>query len=81
MSRGDKLLMAMKRNPQGDWTLADVEAVCRAHGIACRPPARGSHYTLSHPALEGRLTIPARRPIKQIYIRLLVTMIEGLPRP
>jgi len=27
----------MRANPRGDWTIADVEAVCREYGIECRP--------------------------------------------
>ena len=78
MARADKLLAAMKANPAGDWTIADVERLCRAHGIACEPPASGSHYSLKHPRVPGRLTIPARRPIKPVYIRLLIGMVEAL---
>lgn len=78
MARRDKLLAAMKANPKADWTIGDVETICRAHGIACKAPSRGSHYVLSHPLIDGRLTIPARRPIKRIYIQLLIDMIDSL---
>lgn len=78
MARIDKLLMSMRRNPQGDWTIGDVEAVCRAYHIDCTTPSRGSHYQLRHDRIPGRLTIPSRRPIKTIYIRLLLDMIDAL---
>ncbi|WP_174275000.1 type II toxin-antitoxin system HicA family toxin [Sphingomonas bacterium] len=81
MARSDKLFAAMKTSPRGDWTIADIQSLCRDFGITCKAPTRGSHYTLSHPEIGGHLTIPARRPIKPIYIRLLIGMIEGLPRP
>ena len=80
MARADKLFAAMKANPQGDWAVGDIETLCRTYGISCKAPRRGSHYTLSHPGIAGHLTIPARRPIKPIYIRLLIGMIEGLPK-
>ena len=80
MARADKLLAAMKANPNADWSMRDVEAICRAHGVACKAPRRGSHYTLSHPDIAGHLTVPAHRPIKPVYILLLVGMIESLPR-
>lgn len=80
MSRKEKLYAAMKANPRGDWTITDVAGLSRAHGIACEAPTRGSHYTLSHPRISGRLTIPARRPIKELYIRLLLDMIDRLER-
>jgi predicted RNA binding protein YcfA (HicA-like mRNA interferase family) len=79
MARAAKLLAAMRANPNGDWSIRDVEALCRAHGIACKAPKRGSHYTLSHQQVAGHLTIPAHRPIKSIYIRLLVGMVDSLP--
>lgn len=68
----------MRANPGGDWTIADVERVCRLHGIACEPPLKDSHQSLKHPRAAGRLTIPARRPIKPIYIGLLIGMVEAL---
>lgn len=78
MSRKAKLYAAMKANPRGDWTIADVHAVCGKYGISCKSPARGSHFTLSHTLIKGHLTIPARRPIKEICIRLLIEMVESL---
>lgn len=78
MARGDTLAR-MRNNPQGDWTLTDVEAVCRQAGLRCAPPTGGgSHWKVSHPALRDILTIPARRPIKPVYVRRLVRMVEEL---
>ncbi len=51
MSQAEKRLQQMRNNPVGDWTIPDVEAVCRSRGIACVVPARGSHYDVSHPDL------------------------------
>ncbi len=76
MSQAEKRLEAMRNNPLGDWTIADVEAVCRAFGIACHPPARGSHYDLSHPRLPEILTVPFKRPIRPVYIRKLVAFVD-----
>ena len=79
MARATKLLEGMRRNPNGDWKITDVEAVCRAFGIQCNPPSGGgSHYALKHSRIVGRLTIPARRPIKPVYIKLLLDMIDTL---
>lgn len=80
MARGAKLLASMRANPRGDWTIADVATVCRAYGIECAPPSRGSHYQLNHPGIEGRLTVPSRKPIKAVYIQLLVDMVDALSR-
>jgi predicted RNA binding protein YcfA (HicA-like mRNA interferase family) len=77
--RGDKLLAAMRANPS-DWRIADVERICRAYGLTCLPPRHGSHYKVTHPTMQAILTIPAHRPIKQVYIRDLVHMIDALTR-
>ena len=78
MSRAEKLLDRMRRNPRGDWTIGDVETVCRRHGVECCAPKRGSHYDVSHPSMSTILTIPARRPIKAIYIEQLVEFIDAV---
>jgi hypothetical protein len=33
---------------------------------------------VSHPKVEGLLTIPARRPIKPFYVMLLVQLVESV---
>lgn len=78
MSKSDKRLEKMRRNPRGDWRIEDVQVVCRAFGLDCRPPATGSHYTVSHASQVEIWTIPADRPIKAVYIRKLVTYIDAV---
>jgi hypothetical protein len=69
----------MQANPAGDWSIGDVEAVCREYGLRCTPPTGGgSHYKVSHPARRDILTIPSRRPVKTVYIRKLVRFIDGV---
>jgi hypothetical protein len=71
-----KRLERMRSNPR-DWTIGDVEAVCREHGIRCDPPRGGSsHYKIKHPRVNAILTVPSRRPIKAVYIRKLVALID-----
>ena len=78
MTQAEKRLEAMRRNPAGDWTIEDVEVVCRAFGAVCAPPGGGSHYKVAHPALDDILTIPRRRPIKAVYIRDLVAFLDRI---
>ena len=74
-----KRLDAMRRNPRGNWTISDVEAVCREFGINCSPSRSGSsHYKVSHEAVPDILTVPFKRPIKPVYIRKLVAFIDAL---
>lgn len=78
----DDLLDRMKRNPQGDWTIKDVETVCAQHnGVSCKPPTGGGgHYKVSHPRISHIQTIPFNRPIKAVYIRQLVRFLEAVRR-
>jgi predicted RNA binding protein YcfA (HicA-like mRNA interferase family) len=69
------LLEDMRRNPTADWHIRDVELLCREYGLSFRF-GKGSHAHLHHPAAREILTIPARRPIKPVYIRKLVRYID-----
>ena len=74
MARVDRRLERMRLNPQGDWGIEDLKAVADRHGIAWRQPG-GSHVTFRRP--DGRkLTVPARRPVKPVYVRLFVAFVE-----
>ncbi|MGA1798223.1 type II toxin-antitoxin system HicA family toxin [Sphingomonas sp. 4RDLI-65] len=79
MTRGDRLLDAMRANPR-DWRIQDVVAVCAGAGIACSPPRNGSHYKVKHESQIEILTIPAHRPIKPVYIRDLIRFIDAVRR-
>jgi hypothetical protein len=73
MTKADKLLERVRRNPAGDWTISDVQTVCDRLGWACLPPSGGgSHWKVVIPDSEFILTIPAKRPIKPVYIRKLM---------
>jgi hypothetical protein len=75
----DKRLQAMRRNPAGDWKIADVEALCRAYGVDCfANRSGGSHYKISHSTQRAILTLPFKRPIKAVYIRKLVAFIDAV---
>ena len=75
MSKSDKLLEHMRRNPRNGWSIDDVCAICGQFGLTAAAPKRGSHYKISHPDHSEILTIPARRPIKPPYIRALVAFV------
>jgi hypothetical protein len=71
------LLEEMRRNPQGNWTIKDVERVCVEYGVSCTAPrGGGSHYKVSHKRIDHIQTVPFKRPIKAIYIRKVVRFIE-----
>jgi hypothetical protein len=75
MGSAKKLLEAMARNPR-DWTMADVITVARHTGLSISSPG-DSHHILRH-ATGRKISIPAHRPIKPIYIKALLSLIlEG----
>lgn len=74
-----KRLDQMRLNPAANWTIADVVAVCREHGIVCEAPrSGGSHYKIGHPSQQQILTVPFKRPIKPVYIRKLVAFVDAV---
>ena len=76
MARGDKTLAAMRANPR-DWRIASLESVAAATGVNVRKPS-GSHVIFEHPTVQEALTVPARRPIKPIYIQRFVRFIDNV---
>lgn len=70
------LLEQMRRNPRADWSIDDVAKLCAEHHIDLMSPTRGDHFKAASPLIPGHLTIPAKRPIKPVYIRMLVGMID-----
>lgn len=77
LAKKQPLLEQMRRNPRADWTIDDVAKVCAEHHIDLMPPTRGDHFKAASPLLLGHQTIPARRPIKPVYIRALIGMIDA----
>ncbi len=69
------ILARMRRNPR-DWRIEDLKTVARRWGIDVDQGAT-SHVVFRHPR-AGRLCVPARRPIKPVYTRLFLRMIERL---
>ena len=74
MTSTDKRLVRMRLSPHDDWRIEDLKAAADRYAIAYRQPG-GSHVTFRR--ADGRkLTVPARRPIKPVYIRLFVAFVE-----
>jgi hypothetical protein len=67
----------MRRNPR-DWRIEDLKVVADKgidhdqHGT--------SHVAFRH-AKAGRLSVPARRPIKPVYVRLFVELVDKVGEP
>ena len=76
--RRDKLLERMRNNPRADWRIAHIETLAKRYGLSINRPKRGSSHVILRHDSGVRLTIPDRRPIRPVYIRRLVKMIDQL---
>ena len=72
MSKHEKILQQMSNNPR-DWTINDLVVIAKRYGFTFRQPGT-SHVTFSNG--RQRLTVPSHKPIKPIYIRQFILMIE-----
>lgn len=75
MSKVVKLLERMRNNPR-DWQIEDIKAIASRFGVEFRQPGT-SHVTFRAKNRE-KLTIPAHKPIKPIYIKQFLALIDGL---
>jgi hypothetical protein len=76
MNTAAKLLTAMRQNPN-DWAMAKLLTVATQFGMEVRSTG-GSHHVFSHPSVRDPLSVPARRPIKAIYIKRFVALIDQI---
>ena len=76
MSRADETLAEMRANPR-DWRIDSLEAAANAFGVNVRKPG-GSHVVFEHPDVTEALSVPARRPIKPIYVHRFVRLIDAV---
>jgi hypothetical protein len=76
MSKIDKLLEKMRRNPRG-WRIEDLEALAMRFGLEVRQPS-GSHAVFFHKATGKQLSVPAKRPIKPIYITAFIALLDEI---
>jgi hypothetical protein len=77
MNTATKLVTAMRQNPN-DWVMAKLLTVAKQFGMEVRSTG-GSHHVFSHPLVKDPLSVPARRPIKAIYIKFFLALIDQIP--
>lgn len=76
MAQIEKKLEKMRNNPR-DWQITELENIASYFGFTVRD-GKGSHLSFSHPAFKDILTIPAYRPVKPIYVKKLVLLIDAV---
>jgi hypothetical protein len=66
VTRAAKILEQMKANPR-DWRIESLKSVAEGLGLVHRQPG-GSHVIFRH-RNGAMLSVPARRPIKPVYMK------------
>ena len=74
MTKAQKLLDAMAANPR-DWRIDDLKSIASQFGIDWRSEG-GSHHVFSFPGVEEDICVPAHRPIKPVYVRRFVALVD-----
>jgi hypothetical protein len=77
MSNAQTILEQMRRNPR-DWRIDDVKTVASWVGLDWRQPGT-SHVTFRAPN-GGRVVVPAHKPIKPVYVKKFVALVDSLGR-
>lgn len=74
MNSATKLLLAMRQNPL-DWQISQLQTVARQNGIDWRH--EGTSHCIFVRADGRTLPVPAHRPIKPIYVKKFIELVEG----
>lgn len=76
MTTSDKTLERMRRNPR-DWRIEDVITVAKHYKLLMRTKG-GSHHVFGFPGIKESVSVPAHKPIKPIYIKQFVELIDKI---
>lgn len=71
-----RTLEKMRKHQLG-WRIEDLEAVAAVSSVEWRRPGRGgSHVIFSAPGVREIVSVPSKRPIKPVYIKQFVALID-----
>lgn len=66
----------MRGNPVG-WRIDDLQTVAEAYGLEWRRPGHGgSHVIFSASGVREIVSVPAKRPVKPIYIKQFLSLVD-----
>ena len=72
-----KALQKMRQNPIG-WRIEELQTLAEETFIEWRRPGRGgSHVIFSAPGVREIVSAPTRRPIKPVYIKQFLALIDA----
>jgi hypothetical protein len=71
-----KALRKMRESHLG-WRIEELQVVAEAAGVEWRRPGSGGiHVIFSAPGVREIVSVPARRPIKAVYIKRFLALID-----
>jgi hypothetical protein len=77
VSAGGKALQKRRKNQTG-WHIEELQAVADENGVGWRRPGHGgSHVIFSASGVREIVSVPAKRPIKPVYIRQFLALIDS----
>ncbi len=77
VSAAGKTLQKMRRTQTG-WRIDELQSVADENGVGWRRPGHGgSHVIFSAPGVREIVSVPAKRPIKPVYIRQFLALIDN----
>ncbi len=77
MGKQEKNIAAMRNNPR-DWRMEEIESVAAHAGLKVRKNG-GSHVVIQRAACPLEVCVPARKPIKAVYVVQLLALIDWSP--
>ena len=73
MAKADKLLDKMRNNPR-DWRLDQLKTVAERHDITWEH--EGGSHCVFRTADGDQLSVPAKRPIKPVYVKAFLSLLD-----
>lgn len=73
MSAFKKTIKKMRNNPKG-WRIEDLKSIADRLDIEYRQP--GTSHVTFRTRKGNKLTVPAKKPIKAIYIKMFIELLE-----
>jgi predicted RNA binding protein YcfA (HicA-like mRNA interferase family) len=78
MSKTKKNMLKMQNN-QKDWCIEDLEKLAKKYEMMVHKRG-GSHVIFDHPKCVELLSVTSKRPIKSIYIKKFLEMLDVIQK-
>ncbi|MCD6387801.1 MAG: type II toxin-antitoxin system HicA family toxin [Desulfobulbaceae bacterium] len=76
MSKIEKIIRKMTENPR-DWRIGNLENIAEHYQLNIRKSG-GSHVGFGHKNSNIVVTVPAHKPIKPVYIKQFLILVEAV---